>query len=210
MIRLLIADDHYVVREGLKRILTAEEGMTVVAEAATSQDTLDQLSRVPADVVVLDMSMPGRGGLDTLREVKRARPDVGVLVFSVHSEDQFAVHVLREGGDGYLTKGSAPEEIRAALRKIHNGGKFVSPALAERLALSVGRDFDVPPHERLSPREHQVMLMLASGSRVKDIAKELCLSTKTVSTYRSRTLEKMGLLRNAELTQYALEEGMLN
>jgi DNA-binding NarL/FixJ family response regulator len=207
--KVLVADDHAVVREGLKRILTQDEGIRVVAEAEDGAVALARTREMAPDIVVLDMTMPGRGGLETLQELKRLWPDVGVLVLSMHPEDQYAVRVLREGADGYLSKETAAEELINALRKIHGGGKYVSPTLAERLALTVERGFEGPPHERLSTREFQVMLLLAEGKTVTQIADELHLSVKTISTYRARVLEKMGMRNNAELMHYAIEEGMV-
>ena len=207
--KVLVADDHAVVREGLKRILTQDQGIQVVAEAEDGAAALARAREMDLDVVVLDMSMPGRGGLETLQELKRLWPDLGVLVLSMHPEDQYAVRVLREGADGYLSKESAAEELINALRKIHGGGKYVSPTLAERLALTVERGFEGPPHERLSTREFQVMVQLAEGKTVTQIAEELHLSVKTISTYRARILEKMGMKNNAELMHYAIEENIV-
>jgi DNA-binding NarL/FixJ family response regulator len=207
--KVLVADDHAMVREGLKRILTQDEGIQVVAEAEDGSAALDRAREVDLDVVVLDMSMPGRGGLETLQELKRLWPSLGVLVLSMHPEDQYAVRVLREGADGYLSKESAAEELISALRKIHGGGKYVSPTLAERLAQTVERGFAGPPHEQLSTREFQVMVLIAQGRTVSEIGDELHLSVKTISTYRSRILEKMGMKNNAELMHYAIEEGIV-
>jgi two-component system, NarL family, invasion response regulator UvrY len=207
--KVLVADDHAVVREGLKRILTQDQAIQVVAEAEDGAAALARAHEMDLDVVVLDMSMPGRGGLETLQELKRLWPRLGVLVLSMHPEDQYAVRVLREGADGYLSKESAAEELINALRKIHSGGKYVSPALAERLALTVERGFEGPPHERLSTREFQVMVLLAEGKTVTQIGEELRLSVKTISTYRARVLEKMGMKNNAELMHYAIEEGIV-
>ena len=208
--KVLVADDHAVVREGLKRILTQDQGIEVVAEAEDGSAALDRAREVDLDVVVLDMSMPGRGGLETLQELKRLWPSLGVLVLSMHPEDQYAVRVLREGADGYLSKESAAEELISALRKIHGGGKYVSPTLAERLAQTVERGFEGPPHEQLSTREFQVMVLIAQGRTVSEIGEELRLSVKTISTYRSRILEKMGMRNNAELMHYAIEEGIVS
>ena len=208
--KVLVADDHAVVREGLKRILTQDQGIQVVAEAEDGSAALDRAREVELDVVVLDMSMPGRGGLETLQELKRLWPSLGVLVLSMHPEDQYAVRVLREGADGYLSKESAAEELISALRKIHSGGKYVSPALAERLAQTVERGFEGPPHEQLSTREFQVMVLIAQGRTVSEIGDELHLSVKTISTYRSRILEKMAMKNNAELMHYAIEEGIVS
>jgi DNA-binding NarL/FixJ family response regulator len=207
--KVLVADDHAVVREGLKRILTQDQGIQVVAEAEDGAAALARAHEMDLDVVVLDMSMPGRGGLETLQELKRLWPRLGVLVLSMHPEDQYAVRVLREGADGYLSKESAAEELINALRKIHGGGKYVSSTLAERLALTVERGFEGPPHERLSTREFQVMVLLAEGKTVTQIGDDLHLSVKTISTYRARVLEKMGMKNNAELMHYAIEEGIV-
>ena len=207
--KVLVADDHAVVREGLKRILMQDGAIQVVAEAEDGAAALERAHEMDLDVVVLDMSMPGRGGLETLQELKRLWPRLGVLVLSMHPEDQYAVRVLREGADGYLSKESAAEELINALRKIHGGGKYVSPTLAERLALTVERGFEGPPHERLSTREFQVMVLLAEGKTVTQIGDELHLSVKTISTYRARVLEKMGMKNNAELMHYAIEEGIV-
>ena len=208
--KVLVADDHAVVREGLKRILTQDQGIQVVAEAADGTAALARAREADPDIVVLDMSMPGRGGLETLQELKRLWPTLGVLVLSMHPEDQYAVRVLREGADGYLSKESAAEELIGALRKIHGGGKYVSPSLAERLAQTVERGFEGPPHEQLSTREFQVMVLIAQGRTVSEIGDELHLSVKTISTYRTRILEKMGMKNNAELMHYAIEEGIVS
>lgn len=210
MVKVLVADDHAVVREGLKRILSQGPGIEVVAEAEDGAGAIEAAGSNDVDIVILDMSMPGRGGLETLQELKRRWPAMGVLVLSMHPEHQYAIRVLREGADGYLSKESAAEELLAALRKIHSGGKYVSPALGERLAQTVEKGFEVAPHERLSTREFQVMVQLASGKTVTEIAEELHLSVKTISTYRSRVLEKMSLRNNAELMHYAIEEGLVS
>ena len=207
--KVLVVDDHAVVREGLKRILTREPSIRVVAEAEDGASALALAGETDLDVVILDISMPGRSGLETLQELKRRWPKLGVLVLSMHPEDQYAVRVLREGADGYLGKESAAEELMTALRKVHSGGKYVSPTLAERLALTVERGFEGPPHDRLSTREFQVMVLLAEGKTVSQIGNELRLSVKTISTYRARILEKMGMRNNAELMHYAIEEGIV-
>ena len=208
--KVLVADDHAVVREGLKRILTQDRTIEVVAEAGDGAAELARARELDLDVVVLDMSMPGRGGLETLQELKRLWPQIGVLVLSMHPEDQYAVRVLREGADGYLSKESAAEELISALRKIHGGGKYVSQTLAERLAVTVERGFEGPPHERLSTREFQVLVLIAQGRTVTEIGDELHLSVKTISTYRTRILDKMGMRNNAELMHYAIEEGIVS
>jgi DNA-binding NarL/FixJ family response regulator len=208
MIRILVADDHPIVREGLKRILDAQPDFTVVAEAANGPEAVDLAHRQQADVVLLDVSMPGRGGIETTHEVKRRVPQAHVLILTVHAEDHFAIRCLREGADGYLTKDAAPERLVEAVRKVHQGGKYVSAALAERLALNLDTQGARPPHERLSTREFDVMRFLAAGRTVSEIAADLNLSVKTVSTYRTRILEKMGMKNNAEIMRYAVDEGL--
>ena len=209
MIRILVADDHAIVREGLKRIIRDSPDMEVVAEAANSAETIAEAQRTSPDVVLLDISMPGRGGLDTLKELKRLLPKTRVLMLSMHPEDQFGPRFLKEKADGYMTKESAPELLIGAIRKLHGGGKYLSPALAEHLAASLDRSFDQPPHELLSAREFQVLRLIASGKTVGEISAELALSVKTVSTYRTRVLEKMNLKNNAELMHSAMQAGLV-
>jgi DNA-binding NarL/FixJ family response regulator len=207
MIRILLADDHKMFREGVRSLLEARSDMTVVGEAATGEEALAAATEHRPDVVILDVSMPGRGGLETVSELKRRNPKVRVLMLTVHPEDRFAVRCLKGGADGYMTKESAADELIGAIRKVFSGGKYVSPSLAESLVLSLERDFGAAPHETLSDREFQVMRMIASARTVSQIAEELCLSVKTISTYRSRILEKLGLRNNAEIMQYAMELG---
>jgi DNA-binding NarL/FixJ family response regulator len=209
MIRVLIADDHAVVREGLKRIVADNADMTVAGEAATGHEVLDFARRHECDLVLLDLAMPGKDGLDTLGELKALRPRLPVLVLSVYPEEQYAVRLLRAGAAGYLTKESAPEELVAAIRRVSRGGRYVSAALAEQLALLLGSASDRPPHEALSDREYRVMLLLASGRTVSEVADSLCLSVKTISTYRSRALHKMHMRNNAEFAFYAVKHGLL-
>jgi two-component system, NarL family, invasion response regulator UvrY len=204
MIRVLLADDHALVREGLRRILSEMRDVDVVAEAANGPDALTQARATRPHVVLLDVSMPGRGGIETLQELKRLRPPPRVLILSMHPEDQLGPRFFQAGADGYMTKESAPAELIAAVRKVHGGGKYVSAALAERLALGMGRDFTRPPHEGLSHREFQVLCAIGGGATATEIAKQLHLSVKTVSTYRARLLEKMGARNNAELMRYAV------
>jgi DNA-binding NarL/FixJ family response regulator len=204
MLRVLIADDHAVVRQGLRQILGDIPELSVVGEAQNGEDTLSQVRAQPWDVLVLDMSMPGRGGLDILKDVRRERPETRVLVLSMHPEDQFAVRMLKAGASGYLTKETATDELVKAVRKVMTGGKYISPTLAEKLAFDVDADSDRPLHDKLSDREFQVMGRLAAGRTVQEIADELMLSPKTISTYRARVLEKLGLKSNAELIHYAI------
>ena len=209
MINVLIADDHTVVRQGLKQILSEDPQLTVVGEAVDGNEVLTALETLKVDALVLDITMPGRNGLDVLKEVKRKRPTLPVLVLSMHPEDQFAIRILRAGAAGYITKESAPEELVGALRKVCSGGKYVSPQLAEKLAVFIEDKTTRPPHEKLSDREFEVLRMLALGKTVTEVAEELLLSVKTVSTYRSRVLEKMKMTSNADLTRYALQNGLI-
>jgi two-component system, NarL family, invasion response regulator UvrY len=205
MIRIIIADDHAAIRRGVKDILADEADMEIGAEASTAQELLDLVRKQAWDAVVLDISLPGRSGLEVLSELKHERPSLPVLVHTMHSEDQFAVRALRAGAAGYLTKDSAPEELVKALRKIVDGGKYVGQSLAEKLAVNVDANIDRAPHQALSDREFQVLRLLASGKTVSEIADELSLSVKTISTYRSRILDKMKMKNNAELMRYALQ-----
>ena len=210
MIKVLIADDHAVVREGLKQILTGTNEMTVVQEANNGQEVLDKVRAHPVDVVVLDISMPGRSGLDTLMQLKREHPALPVLVLSMHSEDQFAVRILKAGARGFLTKESAPDLLVSALRKVITGGKYISPTLAEKLAFDLKTDNSKAPHEILSDREYEVLCLIALGKSVREIADKLSLSIKTISTYRARILEKMKMRTNAQLTHYGIRNGLVD
>jgi two-component system, NarL family, invasion response regulator UvrY len=208
--RVLIVDDHPVVRKGLLQILAEEPDIAVAVEAETASKMLDLVKKERWDIVVLDITLPDRSGLEALKDVKAIEPDLPVLILSMHPEDQYALRVLKAGAAGYMNKDSASEELANAVRKVVAGGRYVSPSMAEKLAAVVGSDYEKMPHENLSDREYQVMCMLASGKRLKEIAEELCLSVKTVSTYRSRVLEKMEMENNAELTYYAVKNGLVN
>lgn len=210
MMKILIADDHAVVREGLKQVLSESPDFIVAAEASTGQEVMDKISKKDFDLVVLDIAMPGRGGLDVLKEIKTQKPKLSVLVLSMYPEEQYAVRVLKAGASGYLTKESAPDELVKAIRQISQGKKYVSPSLAEKLALDLEISSDRPPHEILSDREYQVMCMIASGKTLKEISEELSLSIKTISTYRTRILEKMNMKNNAELTHYAIKNRLID
>lgn len=210
MIRVLVADDHAIVREGLKQILGEVRDMAVRDEAASGQEVLAKLRTGTFDVLLLDISMPGRSGLEILKEIREARPKLPVLILSMHAEEQYAVRALRAGAAGYLTKASAPDELIGAIRKVSSGRKYVSASLAEKLAGDLEVDTRRPPHEGLSDREYQVMLMLAGGQSVTEIAAELCLSVKTISTYRTRVMEKMNMRKNAELTLYAVQNRLID
>ncbi|MFQ5841653.1 MAG: response regulator [Thermodesulfobacteriota bacterium] len=210
MIKVLIADDHAVVRRGLKQILAETRDLVVAGEAVNGNQVLDRVRTDDLDVVVLDITMPGRSGLDILKVLRHERYKLPVLVLSIHSEDEYAVRVLKAGASGYMTKESAPDELVKAIRKVVAGGKYVSPYLAEQLAFDLGRDFGEPPHKALSDREYEVMCMIASGKTVTEICKELSLSIKTISTYRARILEKMRMRKNAELIHYAVKNGLVD
>ena len=210
MIRILVADDHAVVRQGVKQILAEVKDMNVQDEAQNGPETLKKVAEQEFDVVLLDISMPGRSGLEVLEDIKAQRPKQAVLILSMHPEEQYAVRALRAGASGYLTKASAPHELIGAIRKVAGGGKYVTSSLAEKLADELEVDTEKLPHERLSNREHQVMLMLAGGKSVSDIADELNLSVKTISTYRTRVMSKMGMKKNAELTLYAVHNKLIN
>lgn len=208
--RILITDDHAVVRQGLKLILADHFKRAVFGEAQNAQEALDRIWKEKWDVVILDITMPGRSGLEVLKEIKRSRPKLPVLVLSMHPEDQFAVRMLKTGAAGYLTKESAGEELVGAINKVMAGGRYISPSLAERMASYLDIDVHKAPHERLSDREFLILRMIASGKSVGQIAKELSLSVSTVSTYRARILEKTDMKNNAELTSYAVQRGLVN
>jgi two-component system, NarL family, invasion response regulator UvrY len=208
--KVLIADDHAVFRRGLKETLAEAFPRVTFGEAKTAPETLELARRSNWDVLILDISMPGKSGLDILDELKGLRPRMPVLLLSMHPEEQFARRALKSGAAGYLTKESVPEELKAAVRRIVAGGRYVSETLGEKLAFDLGRRADVPIHELLSTREFQVLRMLASGKSVKQIADEVAISVKTVSTYRTRILEKMEMKTNAELIRYAVHAHLVD
>jgi two-component system invasion response regulator UvrY len=209
LLRILVADDHAVVREGLKQILSGMVGVTVSGEASDGVQALDQARKGDYDLVLLDIAMPGMSGLDVLKQLKSEKPDLPILMLSMYPEEQYAIRTLKAGASGYLAKESAPEELIAAIRKVCQGGKYVTSSLAEKLATYLKSDMERSPHERLSDREYQIVLMIASGKTVSEIAKELSLSVKTISTNRSRALEKMGMRNNAEITHYVIKNGLV-
>ena len=209
MLKILIADDHPVFRRGLKQIIAETTDIVVADEAADGLEVLNKVKVGDFDVDLLDISMPGKTGIDVLAQLKYERPKLPVLMLSMHPEEQYAVRALRAGASGYLTKESAPDELVAAIRKVSTGGKYVSSSLAERLA-SLLQKAEQLPHDILSRREYQVMCLMASGKTVSEIAKELSLSVKTISTYRSRILEKMKMKNNAELTRYAINNSLID
>jgi len=212
MIRILIADDHAIVRQGLIQILAEESDMAVFGEAANASETIKNIHEQNWDIVILDITLPDRSGLDVLNELKNIRPGLPVLILSMHPEEQFAVRALKAGAAGYVTKESVPEELVKAIRKVLEGGKYVSPKLAEKLAVDLELKDESKRSllETLSPREYQVMCMIASGKRIKDIAEELGLSVKTVSTHRTRILEKTKMKNNVELTRYAIKNHIVD
>ena len=205
----MLTDDHAVVRRGLKQIIAEEFPRATFGEARNAQEALDLVWKENWDIVVLDITMPGRSGLEVLREIKKSKPKIPVLVLSMHPENQFAIRVLKRGASGYMTKESAPQELVGAIRKVLAGGRYVSNSLAERLATDLSSDTHKPAQELLSDREFQVLRLIASGKQVSEIAKELSLSVKTISTYRTRILEKMGLKNNAELMHYAMHHQLV-
>lgn len=209
MIRILVADDHPLLRNGIKQVLSREPDLCVAGEAENSEQVLERIEQQTWDVVILDLCMPGRGGLDVLREIRRLRPALPVLVLSMHSEDQYAVRTIKAGASGYLSKQNAGEEVIRAVRKVLTGKKYVSDGLAELLAGALDSGSERPAHETLSDREFQILCNIASGKTVSQIAAEISLSVKTVSTYRARVLEKMNMRNNAELTRYAIQTGLV-
>jgi len=208
-IRILIADDHPIVREGYKKILMSQPDMDVTGEAGNGQEVLDLIQKKDFDLILLDISMPGRSGLEILKELKSQKPHLPVMILSIYPEEQYAVRAFRDGASGYLTKASTPKELISAIRKVSQGGRYVTEALAEKLTYFLHGDVDKAPHEKLSDREYQVMLLIASGKTVTQAADELCLSVKTISTYRRHILEKMQFTTNAEITMYAIQNKLL-
>ncbi len=209
MIKIIIVDDHAVVRKGLKQIIEDSSDLSVVDEASSGFELLEKLNDNQYDVVLLDISMPGKDGLDTLKDIKVHSPNLPVLIFTVYPEEQYALRVLKSGAAGYINKECAPDELIKAIRKVAQGGKYISPELAEILAGTIGGTGGHPDHETLSDREFQVMLMIASGKSVKEIAEDLSLSVNTISTYRNRILEKMNMKNNAEITKYAINNKLV-
>jgi two-component system, NarL family, invasion response regulator UvrY len=210
VIRVLIADDHPIVRAGLISIVADEPDIQVVGEAGTGDELQRSITHLPVDVVLLDVSMPGPGFVPLIGAIQTSHPSTRVLVLSVHAEEQYATRALRAGARGYLTKDHSPTELVAAIRKVHTGGRYISASLAERLAVEIaaGAD-DSLPHERLSNREFDVLCLLGSGRTVTEVAQQLALSVKTVSTYRARLLTKLPALTNADLVRYVVTHGLM-
>lgn len=209
MIKIIIADDHAVVRTGLKQIIESDPSLKVMGEASSGFELIEKIQEGNYDVVLLDISMPGKDGLETLKEIKKIKPKLPVLIFTVYPEDQYAVRLLKAGASGYLNKECEPEELIEAIHRVAMGRKYVSENLAELLAQKLEDSSSVPLHELLSDREFQVLCLIASGKTIKEIAEELQLSSNTVSTYRIRILEKMKMKNNAELTHYAIKNGLV-
>jgi DNA-binding NarL/FixJ family response regulator len=209
-IRVFIADDHAIVRAGLKQILAEERDISVVGEAETGLDAIKLFRKSRCNVLLLDISLPDRNGIEVLKQIKDDKPELAVLMLSMHREDQYAIRSLKAGASGYLTKQSAPRELVNAIRQVAGGQRYVSAQLAQVLAAQIGEDHDKPAHENLSDREYQTLMMIASGKTVSEIAKELSLSVKTISEYRSRLLAKMNLKTSAELTHYAIRNQLID
>jgi two-component system, NarL family, invasion response regulator UvrY len=210
MINVIIADDHSIVRAGLKQILSEYPDINTADEASNGQDLLDKVRRSTYDVILLDISMPDRSGLEILKQLRMERMNTPVLVLSIHPEEHYAIRALKAGASGYLNKETASEQLVEAIKKVYNGGKYISPKLAEKLADELVSNTDRSPHEILTDREYQVFCRIASGKTVSDIAAELFLSVKTISTYRRRILEKINMKNNSELTYYAIKNNLLD
>jgi two-component system invasion response regulator UvrY len=210
MIKIGIVDDHAIVRSGLKQFFSDQVDLRVVGEAASGREAIDLVRNVELDILVMDLSMPGQSGIDALAMIRAKAPDVGILILSGYPEEHYAVNLIRQGASGYLNKECDPTEIVNAIRVISLGKRYITPAVAELLAQQLNRPHDVAAHEQLSEREFQVFLKLAKGETAGDIAKALSLSVKTVSTYRTRVMEKMSLASNSDLTYYALKNKLID
>jgi len=209
MINVLIADDHAVVRKGIRQIISEDEEINVLGEASNSDEIIAQLYDYDWDVFVLDITMPGKNGLDVMIEIKQKRPEIKILILSMHPEEEIALRALKTGASGYLNKDSVPGELIKAIRKIYSGGRYISSMLAESIVFSHEREEYLLPHEALSEREFQVMCLIASGNTLSQIAEELSLSIKTVSTYRTRIMDKMNMKSNVEITHYSIKNKLV-
>jgi DNA-binding NarL/FixJ family response regulator len=209
MIKTLIVDDHSMVRSGLVKILKEESDIEVLAEADGYPQLIDRLKTIFPDIVVMDISMPGKNGLEIVKELKQTNPEIKTLVLSMHPEERFSVRAIKAGALGYVSKESAADELVRAIRQVYNGGKYITPVVAEQLANSYELESNKLPHERLSDREFQILRMIASGKKIKEIASELSISPATVATYRARVLEKIQIKSNVEITSYALRNNLV-
>lgn len=210
MINIFIADDHELVREGLKKILKEESDMMVIGEAQNATEVLAKMRKSNCDIIILDMNMPGRSGIDLISDLKILKPQLKILVLSIHPEDRYALRTLKAGASGYISKDTALEELVIAIRKIYTRGKYLSTTLAEQLAFDIGSDSNLLPHEKLSNRELEIMCMIASNRKIKEIATDLSLSISTVNTYRARIFEKMNIKSIVELTHYAIDHHLVD
>ena len=208
--KVLIVDDQVLIREGLKQILLRMPEVESVDEAANGQEVMRKATKKKYDIIVLDISMPGQSGLEVLKELKQKRPNSAVLILSIHPEEHYAVRVLKAGASGYINKSSASDELLQAIRTVVAGGKYITPKTAEKLVKEINKDSSKSSHDKLSDREYQVMCMIASGKAIKEISEYLCLSIKTVSTYRARILEKMQIKNNSEITFYAIKNELIS
>lgn len=209
IIKILVVDDHSIVREGLKQILADNTEMIVAGEASTAQEALQKVRAGNFDMVIMDISLPDRNGLEVLEQIKSFLPKLPILILSMHAEEQYATRAFKAGASGYLTKESASEQLILAIQKVAQGGKYVSPSLAEKLVFELVKDSQKPLHEVLSDRELQVLCLFASGKTLTEVSQILCLSVKTISTHRARILEKMGMRNNAELIRYAIQNKLV-
>jgi len=210
MIKILVADDHAIVREGIKHIFSEIPDINITGEASNGQEVLENIGKQDYDLLLLDIAMPGRDGLEILKEIRMQKPKLPVLILSMFPEEQYALRALKSGASGYMTKDSIPNELVKAVRKILRGGNYVSSSFSDKLLTELTSDIKKPLHETLSDREYQIMRMIASGKTMNEIANELSLSSKTVYTYRARILEKMGMKNNMELTRYTTKHGLID
>ena len=210
MIKLLIADDHKIFREGLREIINKTSDIRVIDEARSGNEVLSKVEENNYDVILLDISMPGRNGLDILKQLRQEKPHIQVLILSMYSEEEFAVRAMKTGAAGYLVKDTASKDLIEAIRKVSMGLKYVTPSLGEKLAIDIEMDYETPIHAKLSNREYEVMRMISSGKKNKEIAEEILVSPKTVSSYKKRILDKMGMKTNAQLTEYAIRNGLIS
>ncbi len=210
MIKILIADDHYLIREGFQRLIQREVDMTVVGEAESAAAAIEFFKHNECDVVVLDINLPDRTGLDVLSDLRRENPQTKILILSIHPEERFAMRALKSGASGYVTKEGAPEELINAIRKVHHGGRYISNSLAEHFAVELFDDGKKQPHDKLSQREFQVFQMIGAGKSMNEVSTLLAIGLSTVNTYRARVLEKMGMKSNAEIIHYAVKNGLVD